>query len=132
MYFFIFFVCFWLQVSFNSYYCTHRCIKTFNFINMRKSLENIKWYSEAATQRCSYEKVFWKNAPNLQENTHPEVRLCTRSCNFIEIIHRHACSPVNLLHIFRTPFLKNTFGWLLLNIWFLPLFVLLLQLLFIF
>ena len=26
-------------------------------------------------------------------------------CNFIEITHWHGCSPVNLLHIFRTPFL---------------------------
>ena len=32
--------------------------------------------------------------------------------NFIEIALRHGCSPVNLLHIFRTPFLKNTSGWL--------------------
>ena len=29
-------------------------------------------------------------------------------CNFIEIILRHECSPVNLLHIFRTSFPKNT------------------------
>ena len=29
-------------------------------------------------------------------------------CNFIEIALRHGCSPVNLLHIFRIPFLKNT------------------------
>ena len=35
--------------------------------------------------------------------------------NFIEIALRHGCSPVNLLHIFRTPFLKNTSGRLLLN-----------------
>ena len=28
---------------------------------------------------------------------------------------RHGCSPVNLLHIFRKPFLKNTSGWLLLD-----------------
>ena len=34
--------------------------------------------------------------------------------NFIEIALRHGCSPVNLLHIFRTPFLKNTSGRLLL------------------
>ena len=34
-------------------------------------------------------------------------------CNFIEIALRHGCSPVNLLHIFRTPFPKNTSGWLL-------------------
>ena len=29
---------------------------------------------EAAIQRCSWEKVFWKYAANLQENTHAEVR----------------------------------------------------------
>ena len=28
--------------------------------------------------------------------------------NFIEIALWHGCSPVNLVHIFRTPFLKNT------------------------
>ena len=31
-------------------------------------------------------------------------------CNFIEIPLRHGCSPVNLLHIFRIPFHKNTYG----------------------
>ena len=36
--------------------------------------------------------------------------------NFIEITLRHGCSPVNLLHIFRTPFPKSTSGWLLLKI----------------
>ena len=35
--------------------------------------------------------------------------------NFIEITIPHGCSPVNLLHIFRTPFLKNTSGGLLLK-----------------
>ena len=34
--------------------------------------------------------------------------------NFIEITHRHGCFTVNLLHIFRTAFPKNTSGWLLL------------------
>ena len=34
--------------------------------------------------------------------------------HFIEIKLRHGCSPVNLLHIFRTPFSKNTSGGLLL------------------
>ena len=28
-------------------------------------------------------------------------------CNFIEIALRHAYSPVNFMHIFRTPFSKN-------------------------
>ena len=36
-------------------------------------------------------------------------------CNFIEIALSHGCSPVNLLHIFRTPFPKNTPGWLFLK-----------------
>ena len=35
--------------------------------------------------------------------------------NFIEIILRHGCFPVNLLHIFRTPFPKNTSDRLLLD-----------------
>ena len=45
------------------------------------------------------------------------IRKCgfkTFQSNFIEIALRHGCSPVNLLHNFRTPFLKNTSGWLLL------------------
>ena len=37
-------------------------------------------------------------------------------CNFVEITVRHECSPVNLLYIFRTPFLQNTSGWLLLHL----------------
>ena len=36
-------------------------------------------------------------------------------CNFIEIALRHGCSPVNLLHIFKTPFPKNNSGRLLLR-----------------
>ena len=36
--------------------------------------------------------------------------------SFIEITLRHGCSPVNLQHIFRTPFSKNTSGWLLLSL----------------
>ena len=38
--------------------------------------------------------------------------------NFIEIALRHGCCPVNLLHIFRTPFPRNTYGWLLLKLGF--------------
>ena len=35
--------------------------------------------------------------------------------NFIKITLRHGFSPVNLLHIFRTPFTKNTCAWLFLK-----------------
>ena len=34
--------------------------------------------------------------------------------NFIEIALRHGCYPVNLLHLYGTPFRRNTFRWLLL------------------
>ena len=34
--------------------------------------------------------------------------------NFIEIALQHGCSPVNMLHIFITPFPRNTSEWLLL------------------
>ena len=33
--------------------------------------------------------------------------------NFIEITLRHGCSPVNLQHIFKTPFYKFIYGGLL-------------------
>ena len=36
-------------------------------------------------------------------------------CNFIEIALRHWCFPVDLLHIFQTPFPRNNSGWLLLT-----------------
>ena len=40
-----------------------------------ESSQNIlKLSSEAGVQGCSLEKVFWKYAANLQENTHAEVR----------------------------------------------------------
>ena len=58
------------------------------------------------------EKGVWKYAANLHENTRAEVWFQ----NFIEITLRHGCSPVNLLHIFRTHFSRNTSGWLLLNV----------------
>ena len=45
--------------------------------------------------------MFWKYAANMQSN-------------FIEVTLRQGCSPVNFLHVFRTPFLKNTFVGMLL------------------
>ena len=37
-------------------------------------------------------------------------------CSFFEITHWHVCSPVNVPLIFRSLFLKNISGWLLLNL----------------
>ena len=49
---------------------------------------------------------------------HPcrSVILIKLQSNVIEITLPHGYSPVNLLHTFRTPFLKNTSGWRLLII----------------
>ena len=41
---------------------------------------------------------------------------CDLLYNFIEITLRHGCSPVNLLHIFRTLFPKANSGLLLLDV----------------
>ena len=40
-------------------------------------------------------------------------RTLMSKCNFIEITLLDGCSPVNLLHILRTPFRRNTSWWLL-------------------
>ena len=74
---------------------------------------------------------FYQFPSYFYRSSHPEVflrkdilRICSKFtgethaekflCNFIEITLWHGCSPVNLLHIFRTPFPRNTSGWLLL------------------
>ena len=66
------------------------------------------------------------SSPLRYRGSHPEVFLVKgvlKICSKFTGEHRyrsvitllHGCSPVNLLHIFRTPFFKNTFGWLLLK-----------------
>ena len=42
-------------------------------VYFRDIKDGIFWSTEAALQTCSREKVFWKYAENLQENTHAEV-----------------------------------------------------------
>ena len=36
-------------------------------------------------------------------------------CDFNKVALQHGCSPVNLLHVFKTPFPENTYGGLLLD-----------------
>ena len=80
---------------------------------------------------------FWSRQLPIARGCHPEVflrkgvmKICSKFtgehpcrsvisikllCNFIEIALRHGCSSVNLLHIFRTPFPRNTSERLLLD-----------------
>ena len=60
-------------------------------------------------KRCSVNmQQFYRITPM------PKCDFNKAASNFIEITLGHGCSPVNLLHIYRTPFLRNTSGWLLL------------------
>ena len=69
---------------------------------------------EVAIQRCSQEKDALSKFT--AERPCRSVISKTLLCNVIEITLWHGCSAVNLLHIFRTPLLKDTSGWLFLEI----------------
>ena len=69
--------------------------------------------SETALHRCSYKKVFWKYAEIYRRTPKPKCEFKKLQINFIEITLQNGCSPVNWLHIFETPFYKNTSGGLL-------------------
>ena len=57
--------------------------------------------SEAIVQRCSREKVFWKDAANLQEKTHAEVWFQN---NFIEITLWQGLLSYKFVAYFRNTF----------------------------
>ena len=60
--------------------------------------------------------MFWKYAPNLLEkNPCRSVISIKLQSIFIKTTLRYGFSPVNLLHVFRTPFRKNTSWWMLLE-----------------
>ena len=78
---------------------------------------NVSW--DAHMELKETQRVSIRN-----RSSHPGVflkkgvlKICSKAMqsNFIEIALRHGCSPVNLLHIFRTPVPRNTSGWLLLK-----------------
>ena len=62
-------------------------------------------------KRCSekMQQIYWRTPM-------PKCDFNKFQSNFTEITLRHGCSPVNLLHIFRTPFPKNTSRGLLLEL----------------
>ena len=62
---------------------------------MKTRSENMQQiYRRTLTPKCDFNKVALQS-------------------NFVEITLQHGFSPVNLLHIFRIPFTRNTSGWLL-------------------
>ena len=68
------------------------------------AFENMQqFYRRTPMPKCDFNKVAMKCDFNK-----------VAFSNFIETALRHGCYPVNLLHIFRTPFPENTSVWLLL------------------
>ena len=95
----------------NSWGWQNVCCQTQLFCLLKKRQNSYKSNHPEVFQRKAVLKICGKFTGG-----HP----CQRAtsimslCNFIEITLRYGCSPVNLLHIFRPPFPKNTSGWLLL------------------
>ena len=84
--------------------------KYLTLVPTNQSKEIIKKYEE---QKQPSKGVFSKTcSENMQQIYRripmPKCGFNEITSNFIEIALRHGCSPVNLLHIFRTPFTKNT------------------------
>ena len=74
--------------------------------SFRESIKQKQRSRGVLRKRCS------ENMQQIYRRT--PMPMCDFDCNFIEIALWYGCSPVNLLHIFRIPFPKNSSGWLLL------------------
>ena len=83
---------------------------------LNKDLEIINNWAYQWKIRSSYPEVFLgKGVPKIcskftGEQPCQSAILTNLQNSFIEIILKHGCSPVNLLHTFRTPFPKNASG----------------------
>ena len=71
-------------------------------------------------QRQPPRGVLWKRCSENMQQIYTRTTMPKRDFNkvalqLIEITLQHGCSLVNLLHIFRTTFTKNTSRWLLLT-----------------
>ena len=101
------------------YRVLHTFLPLFVYFNVIKYVNGLKkylglpkfwpnlWWSEAALQRFSWEKVFWKYAANLQ-NTHAEVRFY---CNLLKShfsigVLQYICCRFSE-HLYWTPTLND-------------------------
>ena len=80
------------------------------------STEEGRWNTRSSRQEVFLRKVVLRICSKFTgEHPYRSAISIKLHSNFIEITFRHGCSPVNLLYIFRIPFLKNTSGWLFLK-----------------
>ena len=96
-----------------AYYCQNASSQMFNRVLNKPllSFEFQKQPSRGFLRKC----VLKKCSKFTGEHPYRSAISIKLQSNFIEITLWHWCSPVNLLHIFRTHFLKSTFGQLLLE-----------------
>ena len=106
-------ICYFLKMwgTFNEYFKTKNCAKILRF--SKKFSPQLKH-----DQKQLIRGVLKVCSKFTGEHSCLSVISINLQSNFIEITLRHQCSPVNLLHVFRTPFRKNTSGCLLLHDWF--------------
>ena len=107
--------------------CTHYALTTNLFMKDMQSLDNIvrifHVHSKIPGPKPSLQNLILQvvvcEVLAYIRSSHPEVflgkgdlEICSKFTGEHPLLH--GCSPVNLLHIFRTHFLKNISGWLLL------------------
>ena len=73
-----------------------------------------KFNSLPVSRRDNIEKNFMCNQKKICAISLGQV---SRNRSFANFTLRHGWPPANLLHIFTTPFLRNTSGWLPLGVW---------------
>ena len=90
---------------------TYKCNKNILIARVYKS-----WHELRSSHPVVFLLKLVLKISNKYAGEHPCRRVISIKllCNFIEVTFRHECSPVNLLHIFRAAFTKNTYGKLLL------------------
>ena len=89
-----------------------RCVeKRCNWL--RNIIAPFLWLLQNKLSRGVLRKRCSENMQQIYRRT-PMPKCDLNSFNFTEITFQHGCSPVNLLHIFRTSFTLKTPEWLLL------------------
>ena len=91
------------------------CILEFSRVPMHKL--HYDYIKKNIYDRSSHPEVFLRKGVlkirNKFTGEHPSRSVISvkLQSNFIEITLWHGCSPINVLHIFRTPFPRSTSGW---------------------
>ena len=102
---------FWKYLEYQKVQALRFCLENNPLLNLNSL--NLYIFCLVIFRSSHSEVFFWKYVLKISSKFTGEHPLL---CSFIEMALRYGCSLVNLLHIFRTPFPKNTTEWLLLNL----------------